>query len=111
MDSIYAYGLFENGQVNLKKREVKQIFINFISYFILKHKSNDPLIKDVFVIFPNIVEGELEYIDLEALRKFLKPQLRSLRGLCPDRIFLGKREALLTNPDLIQEVFYKINRF
>ena len=122
MDSIYAYGLFKDGKIDLHKREVKQIFNNFVSYYILKHKPTDPNIKEVFVIFPKILKEDSdvgnyshirisEYVDLACLRKCLKPTIRSMYGLRPDLIFLGKRDASLTNPDLISQVFHSANQY
>lgn len=122
MDSIFAYGLFKDGQINLHKREVKQIFVNFVTYFLLKHKPVDPLIKEIFVVFPDILREDkdvsnyphiqiYEYVNISCLRKCLTPLMRSLSRSHPDLIFLGKRDTLLTNPDLITQVFHSANQF
>ena len=122
MDSLFAYGLFEDGKINLHKREVKQLFNNFVTYYLIKHKPIDPTIKEVFVIFPDVLRDDsdtgtyahiqiFEYVDKPALRKCLKTLCRSLGRSHPNLIFLAKRDTLLTNPDLVTQVFYSTHKF
>ena len=92
------------------------------TYYLLKNKPSDPLIKEIFVIFPDILRDDhnifnnlnmciYEYVDKSALRKCLKSHLKSLSTSHPDLIFWGKRDALLTNPDLIAQVFHSVYSF
>jgi hypothetical protein len=121
MDSIYAYNLFENGKINLRNREAKQLFTNFVIYYLIQHKPADPTIKEVFVAFPDILREDnifnnpnmciYEYVDISCLRKCLRGVLKSLSRSHPDLIFLGKRDTFMTNPDLVAQVFHSIHQF
>lgn len=121
MDSIYAYSLFEEGKINLRNREVKQLFVNFVTYYLIKHQPAEITTKEVFVIFPDILREDnifnnpnmciCEYVDISALRKCLKPVLKSLSRSHPDLIFWSKRDTFLTNPDLVAHVFHSIHQF
>lgn len=121
MDSIYAYSLFEDGKINLRNREVKQLFTNFVTYYLIRHIPTDLNTKEVFVVFPDILREDnifnnpnmciCEYLDISALRKCLKPLLKSLSRSHPDLIFLGKRDTFMTNPDLIAQVFHSVHTF
>lgn len=121
MDSIYAYNLFEDNKINFRKKEVKQLFTNFVAYYIIKHKPESPLIKEIFVVQPQILSETVlgtyqhikifEYVDMSCLVKCLTPLIRSMHVSMPDRIFWSKREALLTNPDTMVRVFNHANGF
>jgi len=122
MNALFAYGLLKDGTINLRKREVKKLFENFVRHYVLEYKPKDPWVKEVFVVFPDILRDDtttgsyshiqiFEYVNKSSFRKLLKPIIESMYQSRPDLIFLGKREALLTNPDLLEEVFYTVNQF